>query len=101
MLQKRYSADKQGCAVIFTIDHGLACGAKRISLVGDFNHWDLAATPMKRRKDGSFAATLELECGRSYQFRYCIDHTSWENDAQADAYVPSPFADSANSVVTV
>jgi len=31
---------------------------------GEFNEWSTTATPMKRRKDGTFAATVTLEAGR-------------------------------------
>lgn len=100
MLKKQYLEDKKTCNVTFSIDHGAAEAAETISLVGDFNDWDNAANPMKRIKSGGFSTTLKLPCGDSYQFRYVIDGSIWENDADADGYVPSPFA-SDNSVVEV
>jgi 1,4-alpha-glucan branching enzyme len=46
-----------------------APGAKSVSLVGDFNKWDLAATPMRRMPDGRWMASLELHHGHhSYLF---------------------------------
>ena len=43
-------------------------GATRVQLVGDFNDWSEAATPMNRSGDG-FVATVRLPVGVSYRFR--------------------------------
>jgi len=99
MLEKKFLADHKTCKVTFTTDPAVTNNANEIALVGDFNDWDAAANPMKRRKDGSFAATVKLACGASYQFRYQMDRSCWENDAAADAYVPTPFGNSDNSIV--
>ncbi|MEX0914961.1 MAG: isoamylase early set domain-containing protein [Wenzhouxiangellaceae bacterium] len=100
MLEKQYLADKKNCKVTFTLDHGAAKDAEVVSLVGDFNDWDAEADPMKRGKSGEFSKTIKLACGDRYQFRYVIDGTIWENDAEADDYAPSPFG-SDNSVIEV
>jgi hypothetical protein len=54
---------------------------------------------MKRRKNGRYSTTLELPSGKSYEFRYLLNNSDWQNDLQADRYVPTPFGDSENSVV--
>lgn len=100
MLKKRFSSDKKTCKVTFSIAHGPAKEAKKVALVGDFNDWDAMIHPMSRRKGGVFMKTLDLRCERSYQFRYLIDGSIWENDAQADDYQASPFG-SDNSVVAL
>jgi hypothetical protein len=56
---------------------------------------------MKRRKDGSFSVTIDLDCDREYQYKYLIDGKTWENDWSADKYIPSPVGDGENSVVVV
>lgn len=99
MLKKQYQAGHETCKVTFTIDHAVAHDAQAVSVVGDFNDWDVTANPMKRRSDGSFDAMIKLSRGESYQFRYLIDGSIWENDAEADGYVPTPFGDCDNSVV--
>jgi len=44
--------------------------AKSVCLVGDFNHWDAFANPMKRQSDGVWHAQLTLASGHHhYQFR--------------------------------
>lgn len=69
-------------------------------LVGDFNNWDEQATPMKHDGAKGFSATVMLEKGREYQFRYLIDGREWHNDWQADTYVPNPFSGDNSVVIT-
>ena len=76
-----------------------ANGAATVAVVGDFNSWDKDAVLMKKRKkDGVFAAAINLPVGQSYQFRYWIDGQHWENDWAADDYVPNGFGED-NSVL--
>lgn len=100
MIKKQYLADNESCKVTFAIDHGPAKEAKVVSLVGDFNKWDPNADPMTRTKGGRFTKTIKLDCGDRYGFRYLIDNSIWENDAEADDYTPGPYG-SDNSVVDV
>jgi hypothetical protein len=60
------------------------------SVVGEFNDWSATADPMAREA-GGFTATLLLEPGRTYRYRYLLDGDRWENDWSADAYVPNQF----------
>jgi 1,4-alpha-glucan branching enzyme len=99
-IKKEYLKTKDVCKVTFRLPKVAAPGAKKASIVGDFNSWSIYATPMKKLKNGDFTITLELEPGKEYQFRYLIDDDRWENDWNADKYVKSPFG-SDNSVVYV
>ena len=74
---------------------------KTAKIVGEFNNWSFTANPMKRLKNGAFTATLDLEKGKAYQFRYVLDKNRWENETEADKFVPSPYGDSENSVIIV
>jgi 1,4-alpha-glucan branching enzyme len=74
--------------------------AEKAYLVGDFNHWDKAANPMKKKKDGTFYAALTLDVGKAYQYRYFLDGERWENDWDADAYAMGDMG-VENSVVEV
>ncbi len=59
--------------------------ADQISLVGEFNNWDHQVTPMTQRGlDESWRATIDLEAGRCYRFRYLLDGDRWLSDCQAD-----------------
>jgi 1,4-alpha-glucan branching enzyme len=77
-----------------------AAAAKRAWLVGEFNDWSKEATPMRPADDGSLSARVVLEPGRSYRFRYYLGDGRWENDWDADDYVPNEFG-GADSVLIV
>ncbi|HEX7586772.1 MAG TPA: isoamylase early set domain-containing protein [Anaerolineae bacterium] len=96
-MNKTYVAsNKDICRVTFKLPKEIE--ARTVNLVGEFNKWDKRATPMKRQKDGSFSVTLDLPAGQEFRFRYLLDDTLWENDWDADSYVPNGF-DSEDSVV--
>ena len=95
MLKKKYFKSKPTCQVTFHLPKDVK--AKEVSLVGEFNGWDKAATPLKKVKS-VWKATLELEKDKEYQFRYLVDGQAWHNDEAADSYVPN-FIDGDNSVV--
>ncbi|MBD5426838.1 MAG: glycoside hydrolase [Treponema sp.] len=98
-LKKTFSADGRKCTVVFTVKKEAAQGAKSISIAGDFNSWSSTETPLKKAKDGSFSVELELATGKEYQFRYLLDGSRWDNDWEADKYIPAPFSSTDNSVV--
>jgi 1,4-alpha-glucan branching enzyme len=70
------------------------------SVVGDFNGWDPAAHPLRRRGNGTWSAVVSLETGRAYRFRYRSASGEWFNDDDADGVEPNEFA-STNSVLRV
>jgi 1,4-alpha-glucan branching enzyme len=61
-----------------------------VAVVGDFNGWDPTAAPMQKQGDRR-TATLTLQTGRRYAFRYLCDDGAWFNDEAADAYEPNDF----------
>lgn len=98
-MKKRFLKSKPVCKVTFELPSQAANGAVKVMLVGDFNGWDTAATPLKRHKDGAYSVILDLPRDNEYQFRYLVDEDRWENDWAADKYVPNPTGDCENSVV--
>ena len=100
-IKKQYLKSKPVCKVTFCLPKEAARSATQVNIVGEFNDWDVRATPMKKLKNGNFTVTLDLEAGREYQYRYLIDEKYWENDWCADNYVRAPFGNSDNSVVIV
>jgi len=100
-IKKKYLQSSSLCKVTFRLPKEAAPEAQNVTIVGDFNDWNANETLMKRLKDGTFAVTIDLERNREYQFRYWIDSTRWENDWNADKYVPTSYGDSENSVVVV
>jgi DNA-directed RNA polymerase omega subunit len=100
-IKKEYLEGGKLCKVTFRLPSVAAPGAKRVSIVGDFNNWNTQANPMKKQENGDFEISLQFEPRKEYQFRYFIDEYKWENDWNADKYVKSPLGDSDNSVVVV
>jgi 1,4-alpha-glucan branching enzyme len=49
-----------------------APGAKSVSLLGDFNHWDPTAHPMKQMPDKAWLITLELKHGH-HRYAFWVD----------------------------
>ncbi|MFN0216799.1 MAG: isoamylase early set domain-containing protein, partial [Saprospiraceae bacterium] len=72
--------------------------AETVAVLGDFNNWQNGIV-LSKQKDGSFKTAIELEKGRSYEYRFLINGEKWENDWAAEAYAPTPFG-AYNSVVT-
>ena len=96
MLKKTPLASGKKVKVTFELP---ANDAESIAVVGDFNDWDKAATPLKKRKkDGAWSGSVSVPVGQTYQFRYWIDDKRWENDWAADDYVPNGFG-TDNSVL--
>ncbi len=98
-LKKQFLKSKPVCKVSFRLDAGDASGAGMVQLLGDFNNWDQSAEPMTKLKSNDFTATLELETGKEYQFRYLIDGEAWKNDDQPDSFVANGFGEE-NSVIS-
>ena len=98
-LKKQYMKGKPIVKVTFRLPKAAAQGASTVSLVGEFNGWNIYATSMDKLKNGSFKKVMELAVGESFEYRYLIDETIWENDWDADRYVRSHFGNCDNSVV--
>jgi 1,4-alpha-glucan branching enzyme len=71
-----------------------------LSVVGDFNQWDPTAHPLQRCSDGTYEATVILEAGHRYAFRYLGSDGQWFNDGFADAFEPNAFGADNSIVVT-
>ncbi len=67
----------------------LAPDAQEVCLAGDFNNWDVLASPMKKDKKGLWKAALPLAPGR-YEYRFLADG-HWENDPVCSDCVPNEF----------
>ena len=72
MIEKKPAGDGHAVAVTFVVPRALADGD--VTVAGQFNGWDERATPL--RSEGVVrTATVVLEAGRTYEFRYCVDGT--------------------------
>lgn len=100
-LDKKYLKSRPVCKVKFVVPEPLVKDAKKVYLAGDFNNWEYTETQLRKQKNGTLATTVELEAGSEYQYRYVLDGERWENDYDADKYVPSNVCHEENSVVVV
>lgn len=100
-IKKQHLKNRTHCKVTFRVSKEAANNAKSIHLVGDFNGWNLQATPMNALKSGEFTILVELDTGTpEYQFRYLYDGQLWVNDDEADGYVTNGI-DGENFIVRV
>ena len=98
---KNYQADKATCKVTFSFPVKAAEGVKTVQVLGDFNNWDIKSAPKMKAGKEELTTIIELESGKSYEYKYLLDGTKWENDYNSDSYVSSPFAGSSNSVLVL
>lgn len=99
-IEKKYLKTKPVCKVKFVAPKALTEKAKKIYLAAEFNGWQFSENELTKQKNGDFATTIDLEPGE-YAFRYVLDGEHWENDFDADKYVPSGVMGVENSVVVV
>jgi 1,4-alpha-glucan branching enzyme len=98
-MKKQYLKTHPSCKVTFRLPKVAAPEAELVTIVGDFNEWNITETPMKKLKSGDFSVTVALPCNREYKFRYLIDTNKWENDWFADKYVPNEYGEDDSVVV--
>jgi hypothetical protein len=78
----------------------LAAPASSVVVVGDFNDWDPAATPLRPTKEGGvWSVELRLKPGR-YNYTFLIDGRRWEGDPSEPRVTTSDFG-APVSVLTV
>jgi predicted flap endonuclease-1-like 5' DNA nuclease len=88
--------------VTFILPAEIVANASNGLLLGEFNNWDKeTGFSLKKGKDGSMKATIELEAGKSYEYRYLLDGGRWENDQTAEQYAHVHGLDIVNCVITV
>lgn len=100
MLKKRFFKTKAEADVTFEF----ACdtttsliSSDTVELFADFNNWQ--PTMMKYiKKDKVFRTKCRLAQNQQFHFRYLINKKDWQNDHNADLYLPNEFG-TDNSVV--
>jgi len=97
-IKKQFLKSKPECKVTFTAPSSLVGDSKNIAVAGEFNDWQ--AMKLKKQKTGDYSASLNLETGKNYQYKYVIDEQRWENDPEADGYAPNEF-EGENSILSL
>ncbi len=88
--------------IIFTLPAEAVAEATEGLLLGDFNNWNAEeGITLKKQKDGSLKAVVQLEAGKTYQYRYLLNDGRWENDYYAQNYVPVSGLHIDNCLITV
>jgi 1,4-alpha-glucan branching enzyme len=88
MITKKRTDRGQRVKVTFS----LPTGEGPVSVAGDFNDWDPTATRMRKRGD-TRSASVSLEPGRCYSFRYVDKQGRWFNDDRADRFEGNDFGE--------
>ena len=77
----------------------VAPNAASVALVGDFNDWNPARSPMRATRAGIWATVVPLAPGR-YHYAFLVNGVEWRRDPAAPAALDDDFG-SPSSVVTV
>ena len=99
MLKKEFVKARGTAKVTFSLPAQAINGSKQVQLVGDWNDWAETQNQVLKAGKKESKVTIELQPGRSYQFRYHLGEGNWENDWAADGYIPSPFDGVDNSII--
>jgi hypothetical protein len=91
-----YARPADGTAVQFALP---VPAAHEVVVVGDFNHWDTHATPLRRTTNGTWQTTVRLKPG-AHVYSFVVDGTRWVPDPAAPLAPGSDFG-APNSLVTV
>ena len=94
---KRSPAKNGTVKIQFVLPEERLAGA--VSVVGEFNDWNPRATPLRKRTNGTRSASVTLETGRRYAFRYLAEGGRWYDEETADSAEPNDYG-TWNSVVT-
>lgn len=98
-ISKTFVKSRNSYKVTFQLPKKMNSVGKEIRVLGEFNDWVWDRAPILKSSPSGLKATIELEAGRSYQYRFLIDGEKWMNDDQADGYTPSPFYAVDNCIV--
>ena len=88
--------------ITFTLPAEALGTATEAILLGDFNGWNLEkGIGLSVQPDGSLAASVALEPGKTYEYRFLLNNGTWVNDWAAEQYVYNTAFGVENSVVIV
>ncbi len=97
MLKRERVRGSEQVKITFIIPH--QADQARVSVVGDFNNWDPRATPLIKRGNNTRSASITVDPGKRYAFRYYTADGQWFNDESADAYETNEHG-SQNCILT-
>src|SRR5688572_5952098 len=62
--------------------------ATSVALVGDFNNWNTALTPLRKDESGLWLAEVEAPKAGNYQYKFFVDGSRWLEDPSNGMKVP-------------
>ena len=71
MLYKRASSQTGYIQITFHLPSTL--WASKVTVMGDFNHWNPSANFLVQNRTGCWEHTVELPVNKQYRFIYCVD----------------------------
>ncbi len=71
---------------------------KPVWVLGDFNHWDPSADPLKKRANGTRSATVELDPDQSHSFKQLSVGGTWFTESEAHSHQDNEYGET-NSVI--
>jgi serine protease AprX len=74
--------------------------AQSVSLVGDFNSWDTALTPLRKDESGLWLAEVKAPEAGSYQYKFFVNGSRWLEDPSNGMKVPDNYG-GLNSVLAI
>jgi serine protease AprX len=74
--------------------------AKSVSLVGDFNNWNVALTPLRKDKTGIWSVEVETPGPGNYQYKFIVNGSRWLEDPNNGMKVPDNYG-GLNSVLAI
>ncbi len=95
MIEKKYFKTKDYVKVKFT----LSADAKKVEILGLNNEWKKGLA-MTKKKEGVFAAEVNLPKATTHEFKYFLDKKIWLSDNEADQEIANVFG-TTNSVVSI
>ncbi len=75
-----------------------APSAKKVSVVGSFNNWDIKANSARKDPSGNWSAKMSLKPGR-YEYKFFVDG-QWWNDPKGSCRTTNSFG-SQNNILEV
>lgn len=96
-IKKQFVKSKPVCKVTFSIP---AKEAVNVSVIGDFNNWNIEEGALSKLKNGTFKGVFDLQKDSSYEFKYVIDG-AFVNEPEADSFQWNDFAGNENGVLVV
>jgi len=95
MLTKKFFKTKDEAEITFEFYRD---DVESVALVADFTDWQ--PVEMKFNKKAKvFRTKVKLAKQNEFQFKYLLNGSEWENDGQADKYIPNSYG-SEDSIVS-